>query len=301
MKRIIVTGALGYSGKVVAEKLIQEGYEVKTLTNSLNKENPFGSKIAIESFHFDDQNLMSKSMEGYDTLINTYWVRFNHNRFNHSDAVSNTQKLFDSAKKAGIKRIVHVSITNPDKNSDLEYFRGKGELEDYLKNLDVKFSIVRPAVLFGRGDILINNIAWMIRNLPIFGVFGDGSYKLQPIHIEDFAEILIEKAKKTTNNIINAIGAETYSYRGLVETMMKIIGIHKPIIKVSPSIGYYAGKIISSLKGDITITREEIRGLMDNLLYVDDLPNGKTKLSEYVNKNKDNIGINYANELARRM
>ncbi len=300
MKRIILTGALGYSGKVLAEKLLNESYEVKTLTNSIHKENPFGNKITIEPFNFDDQDRMVTSMEDCDTLINTYWVRFNYSKFNHADAVTNTKKLFDSAKKAGIKRIVHVSITNPDKNSDLEYFRGKGELEDYLINLDVSYSIVRPAVLFGRGDILINNIAWMIRHLPVFGVFGDGTYKLQPIHVDDFAGILIEEAKKTASNTINAIGAETYTYRELAETMMKILEIRKPIIKVSPFIGYFAGKIISGIKGDVTITREEIKGLMDNLLYVDDLPNGVTKLSEYIMKNKENIGVNYANELSRR-
>ncbi len=300
MNKVIVTGALGYSGKVITEKLLEQGYIVKTLTNSLQRTNPFGNKIEVAPFNFNQKDKLIKSMETFDTLINTYWVRFNHKKFNHSDAVTNTKILFDSAKTAGIKRIIHVSITNPNINSDLEYFRGKGILEEYLETLSLPFSIVRPAVLFGRDDILINNIAWMIRHLPVFGVFGDGSYKLQPIHIDDFAQIIIEEAKLSDNRYINAIGPETYTYKMLCQTIMDILGIKKNIISVSPYIGYLAGKLISNMKGDVTITREEIKGLMDNLLYVDDLPMGNKKLSEYIQTNKDRIGKIYANELSRR-
>ncbi len=301
MKKIIVTGALGYSGKVISEKLIERGFSVKTLTNSLHKPNPFGKNLEIASFNFDRPDELIKSMESYDTLVNTYWVRFNHKSFNHQDAVKNTKILIDTAREAGIKRFVHVSITNPDKNSNLEYFRGKGELEEYLVTSGLSYSIVRPAVLFGRGDILINNIAWMVRHLPVFGVFGDGGYKLQPIHIDDFAQVLIDEAQSAVNHTINAIGVETYTYKQLVQTIMEILSISKPIISVPPFLGYLAGKIISSLKGDVTITREEIKGLMDNLLYVSDNALGKTKLSEYILENKDSIGKIYANELERRV
>lgn len=299
-KGIIITGAFGYSGKVVADDLITRGHKVKTLTNSGHKQNPFGNNIAVSPFNFDKPEVLCEAMKGYDVLINTYWVRFNHASFNHDEAVQNTKILFDAAKKAGIKRIVHVSITNPSIDSDLEYFKGKAELENYLKLTEIEHTIVRPAVLFGRQDILINNIVWMIRKLPLFGVFGKGDYKLQPIHVDDFAHILVREAFAIGNKLVNAIGPETFTYKELVKTAMQIIGKKKPVINVNPEIGYWAGRIVSSLKSDVTITRPEIKGLMDNLLYVDDKPAGKIKLTDWLKENKDIVGTIYSNEIARR-
>src|SRR5262249_479008 len=146
-------------------------------------------------------------------LINTYWVRFDHTRFTHAEAVANTKILFQSAKTAGVRRIVHVSITNPDINSDLPYFRGKAELEVALEQLGVSHCILRPTVLFGKEDVLINNIAWSLRHFPIFGVFGAGNYKLQPIYVDDLASAVVEQIAKNTNEVINAIGPETFIYR----------------------------------------------------------------------------------------
>lgn len=299
-KKIAVTGAFGYSGKFVAKKLFNKNHQVLTLTNSKNKPNPFGDKIEVASLDFKNPDKLSKSLKGCDTLINTYWVRFNHKKFNHHEAVNNTKILFDAAKKAGVQKIVHVSITNPDANSKLEYFQGKGELENYLKNLEVSYSIVRPAVLFGENDILINNIAWMIRHLPIMGMFGCGKYKLQPIHVDDFAEIIVEESENMKNNIVNAIGAETYTYKELIRTIMEIIDVKKLIICAPPILGYLVGKRISKKQNDVTITIPEIRGLMANLLFVDELPTGKTKLSEWAKENKNTLGVEYASELSRR-
>ena len=299
-KKIIVTGAFGYSGKVITEKLLAKNNIVKTLTNSLNKPNPFESKIDVASLNFSHPEELIASLQGFDILINTYWVRFNHKKFNHASAVANTKTLFDCAKKAGIKRIIHVSITNPSANSDLEYFKGKGVLEEYLKNTGIDYSIIRPAVLFGRQDILINNIAWMVRHLPIFGVFGKGDYRIQPIHVDDFANIIINECDNNKNAIINAIGPETFTYKELVKRIMDHLKIKKLIINSPPILGYLVGRIISFLKKDVTITRAEIKGLMDDLLYVETPPTGKIKLSNWLIKNKETIGTKYASELSRR-
>lgn len=300
IKKITITGAFGYSGKYTTQKLLTKGYKVQTITNSFHKKNPFGDKIEVSKLDFKNPEKFAKILQGTDVLINTYWVRFNHKKFTHNEAVENTKIMFDAAKKAGVKKIVHVSITNPDKNSDLEYFKGKKELEEYLMQTGIPYSIVRPAVLFGEQDILINNIAWMIRHMPIMGVFGKGEYKIQPIYIHDFAELLIKEAESEQNNIVNAIGAETFTYKELVKTIAKIIGSKKTIINVSPWFGYWVGKIIGLIKKDVTITRPEIKGLMDNLLYVNDKPAGKTKLTEWAAKNKNTLGKFYSNELSRR-
>jgi NADH dehydrogenase len=233
-------------------------------------------------------------------LYNTYWVRFNHRTFTHADAVRNTLALFAAAKQAGVQRVVHVSITNPREDSPLEYFSGKARLERALIESGMSYAILRPTVLFGREDILVNNIAWALRRFPAFMVFGDGQYRLQPIYVDDLAALAVREGASRTNTIINAIGPETFTYRNLVAQIGKIIGRRRPIVSVPPGLGYLASRVIGWFVGDIFITREEITGLMADLLYVDAPPAGTTKLTDWAREHRDELGRRYASELARR-
>lgn len=295
-----VTGAFGYSGKYIAQRLLDQGQSVLTLTNSTHRRNPFGDRIRVQPLEFDDSHKLAESLRGVDVLYNTYWVRFNHKLFAHADAVRNTETLFIAARAAGVKRIVHISITNPSEDSPLEYFSGKARLERALRETGIPHSILRPTVLFGKEDILVNNIAWALRRLPVFGVFGDGQYKLQPIYVDDLAQLAVEHGQETGNHVVDAIGPETFTYRGLVETIGEIIGKRRPIVAVSPSVGYAVGWFIGKMVGDVMITREEIKGLMDNLLYVDSPPAGAVRLSDWAREHAATLGLLYTSELARR-
>ena len=296
-----VTGAFGYSGKYIARRLLAAGRRVITLTNSTDRANEFGGQIRAFLFYFDRPDELAASLAGVEVLYNTYWVRFNHKLFRHADAVRNTLILFDAAQRAGVRRIVHVSITNPAEDSPLEYFRGKARLERALIESGLSYAILRPTVLFGAEDILINNIAWLLRRLPVFGVFGDGSYRLQPIYVDDLAALAVEQGAGAENVILNAIGPETFTYRELVEAIGRLIGAPRPVIGVPPGVGYWVGRLVGSLMGDVTITREEIAGLMANLLYVDAPPAGTTKLTAWIAAHADTVGRRYASELARRV
>lgn len=295
-----VTGAFGYSGKYIARRLLAAGRAVITLTNSTDRANEFGCRLPAYPFHFDRPDELARSLAGVEVLYNTYWVRFNHPLFRHADAVRNTLILFDAAQRAGVRRIIHVSITNPAEDSPLEYFSGKARLERALIESGLSYAILRPTVLFGEEDILINNIAWLLRHLPVFGVFGDGSYRLQPIYVDDLAALAVQQGDTTENAVVEAIGPETFTYRELVETIGRLIGAPRPVIGVPPLVGYWAGRLVGSLMGDVTITREEIAGLMAGLLYVDAAPAGATKLTDWIAAHADTVGRRYANELARR-
>ncbi len=295
-----VTGAFGYSGKYIAERLLAKGHKVITLTNSIHRQNPFGDKVEVHPFNFDNPEKLIESLTGVTVLYNTYWIRFNHKLFTHEMAVQNTLTLFKCAKAANVERVVHVSITNPSEETQLEYFQGKARLEKALRESGLSYAILRPAVLFGKEDILINNIAWLLRRLPVFGVFGDGSYRLQPIYVDDLARLAVAQGEQRKNSIIEAIGPETFTYKELVEQIGSIIGQKRPIISVPPALGYTVGNIVGKLVGDVLITREEIEGLMADLLYVDAPPAGETSLTKWSRANVDWLGKYYASELGRR-
>lgn len=249
---------------------------------------------------FDRPAELAASLRGVRVLYNTYWVRFNHPRFTHAEAVRNTLALFGAARAAGVERVVHLSVTNPSRDSPLEYFRGKAELEAALRTSGLSYAILRPAVLFGEGDILINNIAWMLRRFPVFGVFGDGAYRLQPIYVDDLAALAVECAGQSDDVTIEAIGPETFTYRKLVRTIGRIIGRPRPIVPMPPALAYGFGRALGWILGDVVITRDEIRGLMDGLLYVEAPAAGATALTAWAREHREQLGRRYASELARR-
>lgn len=295
-----VTGAFGYSGKYIARRLLAEGKQVITLTNSTDRENEFHGRVPAFPFHFDNPDQLVASLQGVSVLYNTYWVRFNHQTFKHADAVQNSIALFQAAKSAGVERIVHVSITNPSLNSPLEYFRGKAELEQALSNTGLSYAILRPTVLFGKEDILINNITWMLRKFPVFGLFGDGRYRLQPIYVDDLAKLMVEQGENSDNITFNAVGPETFTYRELIQTLGRIIGRERPIISMPPALGFWAGQIVGRLVDDVLITREEIEGLMADLLHVDSPATATTRLTNWAHQYASTLGHAYTSELARR-
>lgn len=298
----VVTGALGYTGRSVTERLLDRGDRVRTLTNSPNRPNPFGAALELRPMAFDDPDVLASSLDGADTLFNTYWVRFNHRLFNFDQAVRNTKALFEAAKRAGVRRIVHVSILHADEADDLGYYKGKHELEDALRALGVSHAIIRPGVLFGRGDILVNNIAWTLRKLPIFGVFGDGAYRLRPLHVDDMAALMIDHAARNDDTQADAVGPEAFTYRGLVAKVGEIIGVNRTIVPVNPALGYLVARALNPMVGDFIITREEIKGLMRNLLDSDQpAPPNATPLTAWATEHRENLGRRYASEVGRRV
>ena len=295
-----VTGAFGYSGRYIAHRLLAQGKQVLTLTNSTHRENPFGDRVRAHPFNFDQPAKLVETLRGVTVLYNTYWVRFNHATFTFADAVRNSEILFTAARQAGVERIVHVSITNPSEDSPLEYFSGKARLERALEATGVSHAILRPTVLFGKEDILVNNIAWALRTFPVFCVPGAGEYKLQPIYVDDLARLAVEVGATRENVTVDAIGPETFTYRELVMEIGAIIGVGRPILSMPPIVVYWIGWVVGNFVSDVMLTRTEIDGLMGNLLCVNSPPTGERKLTDWAKEHADSLGMRYTSELARR-
>jgi uncharacterized protein YbjT (DUF2867 family) len=306
---IAVTGAFGYSGKAITELLLARGDSVRTLTNSPSRSHGFGDQVAVHRLAFEDAGKLADCLRGCDVLVNTYWVRFNHKLFTFAQAVRNTQRLFAAAKAAGVRRIVHTSILKPDEGRGLAYYDGKMQLERDLEATGVSHAILRPGVLFGRGDILVNNISWVLRHMPVFGVFGDGKYELAPLHVEDFAAIAVRAIDADPSlavhgdggRVIDCHGPEKFAYRELVKQIGEIIGIRKRMVRVSPGVGYAISKVMNPFVKDVIITREEIDGLMRGLLWSSKPSFGKIKLTQWAAEHREMLGKRYASEVQRRV
>ena len=296
--KIAVTGAFSYSGKYITKRLLARGEQVITLTGHPNRPDPFSGKVKAYPLDFDAAS-MSRSLQGVDVLVNTYWVRFDKNENTQPRAVENTRKLVGAARAAGVKRMVHISITNPSPESHLPYFWGKAANEKAVTESGMSYAILRPTVLVGDEDILINNIAYLLRRFPFFALPGDGSYRLQPVHVEDVAELAVEGVYRSDSYVIDAVGPEIFTFKEMVQLIGEKIGARRPLIPVPPRLALLAAQFISLFVRDVVLTPEEVDGLMAGLLVSKEPPLGKIHLADWLEKNRDRVGAEYASEIKK--
>jgi uncharacterized protein YbjT (DUF2867 family) len=291
-----VTGAFGFTGRYIAQRLINAGKRVRALIGR-NRPNPFGDRIEVARLQFDDFQALVDSLKGVDVLYNTYWVRFNYGETTFERAVQNSQMLIRAAEEAGVRRLVHISITNPSEDSPLPYFRGKALVERAIRNSSLSYGIIRPTVLFGEGDILLNNIAYFLRRFPIFIVPGKGDYRLQPVYVDDVAALAVEAGERIDNFALDAVGPEVFTFAELVRLIKDAVGSKAKIVHAPPSLTMLCIGVLNYFVNDIVLTREELEGLMANLLVSDQPPTCPTRFSEWLRENAEQMGLHYASEL----
>jgi NADH dehydrogenase len=295
----VVIGALGYIGRHITRRLLELGEQVRTITTHPDKPNPFGERVQAYPLNFERPDTLVENLRGASALYNTYWIRFPYGGASFDQAVQNTATLFECAREAGVRKIVHISVTQASATSDLPYYRGKARQEQALIDSGVSYSIVRPTLVFGREDILVNNIGWLIRKFPFFPIFGSGQYKVQPVFVEDLARIAVASAGETGNVTLDAIGPETFTFEEFVKLIAARIKPGVRLVHIPPSLGILLGRLIGFGLGDVVLTKDELKGLMDELLTSSQIPNGPTRFSDWLEPNGDELGSRYSSEIHR--
>jgi len=294
----IVTGAFSYSGAAIAKELMARGHQVRTLTGHPERA-PDGTALECCPLNFANPQELAKSMAGGHTLYNTYWVRFAHGQITHDVAVANSRALFCAAAEAGIQRIVHVSITNPSLTSADSYFRGKAEVERALAECGVPHAIVRPAVLFGGNGVLVNNIAWLLRRLPVFAIGGRGDYRLRPIHIGDLGTLCADLGARSDTVVTDAVGPQSLPFRQMVEEIRAAIGSHSVIVPVPGALIPALAAMLNVALHDTLLTAGEYRSMAAGLADSAGPATGTVRFTDWVAEHGAELGRQYANELDR--
>jgi NADH dehydrogenase len=297
--RDCVTGALSYTGRHIAIRLLADGRAVRTLTAHPDRDPELAARLEVQPYRFDDPVALARSFDGVTTLYNTYWVRFPYGDTRFETAVAQSRALFNAARRAGVQKIVHVSITNPSLTSDLGYFRGKALVEDALARVGLPYGIVRPTVVFGGTDVLVNNIAWLLRHLPVFAVAGNGAYRVRPVHVDDVARLCVEAAATPEDAIVDAVAPESFAFVDLVRAIGHSIGAARPIVHLPPSAVTVLSRVLGTGLHDALLTKDELAGLMRGLVDTDGPTTGVIDLRSWLLAHRDTVGTVYASELAR--
>jgi NADH dehydrogenase len=295
----VVTGAFSFTGRFIARRLMAQDRRLKTLTNHPNRAGSEDIKAEIAPLQFADREALVASLHGAQVLYNTYWVRFHHGRVRFGEAVANTRVLMGAARDAGVRKVVHISVSNPAEDSTLDYYAGKARAERAVRESGLAWAIVRPTLIFGAGDILINNIAWLLRRLPFFGIPGRGDYRLQPVAGEDVAAIATWAAEQVDNVTVDAAGPDIIYYSEMVESIAIAVRKHPRFLYMSPRNALRAVKVLDRIVNDVMLNEPELEGLMQELLVSKERPRGTLRLDNWLLTHAENLGTRYASELDR--
>jgi uncharacterized protein YbjT (DUF2867 family) len=294
----VVTGAFSYTGSGIARLLLSEGRRVRTLTGHPSRAGA-DPRVEVRALDFTDPDALARSLEGADCLYNTFWVRFNRGQISFEGAIESSGILFRAAERAGVRRVVHVSVTHPDINSEFPYFRGKALVEQLLADTCSSWAVVRPTIIFGPGDILVNNVAWLLRRSPVFAIAGDGVYRVRPVHVDDVAELCARLAAAGDQQTVDAVGPDTFSFEDMVRQIRGAVGSRSRIVHVPPALARYAGSAIGLVVRDVLITDHELGGLMSEKAYSDGPTTGERGFGDWLRDAGPTLGRRYASEVTR--
>ncbi len=294
-----VTGAFGFTGRFLTERLLHAGHEVITLTSRSGAGDPLAARITVRPFDTHRPAELVESLAGVDTLFNTYWLRFPRGARTFEGAVARSAELIAAAREAGVRRIVQVSVVNAAPDAETPYVRAKGAVEAIVRSSGLEWVIVRPTLTFGPGDILINNLAWALRRLPVYGLPGRGRYTVQPVHVDDVARICVDAMTGPPGMLLDAAGPETLEYRQLVALVREAVGSRSIVLPMPHLVVLAAARVLGLLVRDVVLTADEIRELTSSLLTSSKPPLGEVRLSEWVRANAGTLGRRWSSELAR--
>lgn len=292
----VVTGAFSYTGAAITRWLTEGGRRVRTLTGHPERADARNG-VEVRPLDFDDPARLVTDLAGASTLFNTYWVRFPYRGVDHDLAVENSRTLFRAAQRAGVRKVVHVSILHPDAASPYSYFRGKALVERALAESGLPHAVLRPSVLFDERGVLLNNIAWLLRRLPVFAVGGDGSYRVRPIHVDDLASLAVEAAEWPDDRVVDAVGPDRPTFEHLVETVRAAVGSRSPIVHVPGTVLVGASKLLGAVLGDMLLTPDEYRSMTDGLADSDAPSTGIVDLTSWIAEHGHALGRHYSSEL----
>jgi NADH dehydrogenase len=295
-----VTGATSYTGRFIAQRLVKGSRRVIDLTRDERHPHPLGDLVSSAALDFDRPDRLARTLQGTDTLYNTFWIRFERGPITYRWAVERSRILFGAARAAGVRRVVQISVVNAARDAPTAYFRAKAAVEESLASLGVPFAILRPTVTFGPRDILLNNLAWTLRRLPLFGIPGDGRYPIQPVHIDDVADLALQLGSAAGDEmVVDAAGPDIFTFNEFVSLVRAAVRSRSLIVHLPVSAALAAAGLLGLIVRDVVLTRDEVTELQSRLMASNQPPTGKVHLVEWLADNAETLGRSWSSELDR--
>jgi NADH dehydrogenase len=299
-RHAVITGAFSFTGRFFARELLARGWTVSTLTNSSYPGDPLAAAVDAHPLDFADPAGLARAMGGADLFVNTFWIRYPHAGVTFESAVARTRVLLDAARSAKVGGVVQVGVVGAAHDSPHPYIRWKWHADEVLRDSGIPHAIVQPTLIFGAGDVLINNHAWLLRRVPLFFYAGRGDYCVQPVAGEDVATIGIELFEQgLRGQVVDAGGPEQMTYVDFVRLIRDAIGVRRPILPCPQPVLLATGALLGAIAGDRIVTRDELRALRAGTLCSNEAPNGTRTLAEWLDVHAADLGRRFVGRHTR--
>ena len=295
----VVTGVFSYTGGYITRELLARGERVRTLSRRPEPTHPLAAEVTLGTLQFEDESALARDLEGAGTLYNTYWIRFPRGAVTWEDVVGNTRVLLRAARAAGVARVVQFSVANASEASPYGYFRAKAWAERALRESGISYAVIRPTLIFGRGEFLLENIAWALRRFPFFLVPGGEGFCVQPVSATEVARLAVELAGREDDVVADAAGPAAYTLAELVAIVREAIGASTRLVPCPAQLVLAAARLGKWAFGDVLVTREELGALRTNLLTSSGTAVGTARLEDWVAAEADRLGRAFASERRR--
>jgi len=275
---ITVFGATGFLGQRIVRRLYEHGCAVRIASRHPERGRAlFGTDDrrlqAIEG-NIRARQSVADAIAGVRGVVNAVSLYVEHGKETfHAVHVEGAQRVAVEARRLGVEQLVHISGIGADAQSRSPYIRSRGQGELAVSTAYPGAILVRPAVMFGPDDAFLTVILKLLRRLPAYPIFGTGTAKLQPAHVDDVAEAVARIVQRAERDPITLEcgGPQVYTYRDLVRSVAREAGLKPRLIPV-PLAVWHAMARVAELLPSPAVTRNQVELMRVDTVASAELP-----------------------------
>jgi uncharacterized protein YbjT (DUF2867 family) len=248
-RTVTVFGGTGFLGRRIVRHLRSRGFSVRTASRHPDRAHrlfgPDDPQLQSVGANIHDERSVAEALAGAYGVINAVSLYVEHGQETfHSVHVESAQRVAAQAHRAGVDRLIHISGIGADAASQSRYIRKRGEGELAVRAAFAEALLIRPAVMFGPDDTFLTTILKLLRQLPVYPMFGHGLARLQPAYVEDVAEAIgrtMQRAE-TPATIFEFGGPCVYSYEEFLRAAANQAGLTPRLIPIPFAVWHALGQ-----------------------------------------------------------
>jgi uncharacterized protein YbjT (DUF2867 family) len=277
-RTVTVFGGTGFLGRRIVRHLRDRGFPVRIASRHPHRGHrlfgPDDPQLQSVEANIHDERLVADALGGSYGVVNAVSLYVEHGQETfHSVHVDSAQRVAAQARRAGVERLIHISGIGADAASQSRYIRKRGEGELAVRAAFLDAIFVRPAVMFGPDDAFLATIIKLLRQLPVYPMFGRGLTRLQPAYVEDVAEAIgrIMQQAETPSMIFEFGGPRVYSYEEILREVAHQAGVAPQLIPI-PFAVWFALAWASEVLPSPLLTRNQVELMQIDTVSSPELP-----------------------------
>jgi uncharacterized protein YbjT (DUF2867 family) len=271
---VTVFGGTGFLGRRIVSHVRDKGFSVRIASRRPKRSSGDDPELRSIAADIRERQSIATAVEGAFGVVNAVglYVERGTETF-HAVHVVAAERVAEEARKAGVKRLVHISGIGADAHSSSPYIRARGQGEQAVRAAFASVEVIRSAVMFGPDDAFLNTLIQLLRRLPVYPMFGRGETRLQPADVEDVGEAVARLMQRTGTEAITVEcgGPRVYSYDELLRTIARAANVRRILVPV-PFAAWHALAGVAEMLPGAPITRNQVELMQIDTVVSADVP-----------------------------